>query len=33
VKIHKTIRMTPAMALGVSDKTGTIDGFAGRALE
>lgn len=33
VKIHRTIRMTPAMALGVSDRIWTIDDLVGRALE
>lgn len=33
VKIHKTIRMTPAMALGVSDKLWSIEDLVNRALE
>jgi IS1 family transposase len=33
VKIHKTIRMTPAMALGVSDKLWSIEDLVNKALE
>jgi IS1 family transposase len=33
VKIHKTIRMTPAMALGVSDKLWSVDDLVKKALE
>jgi IS1 family transposase len=33
VKIHKTIRMTPAMALGVSDKLWSVEDLVNKALE